>query len=536
VTTPSAPPTPPAPIEELHGEGRSRPWALLSGPASFALVLMVEPGGLDGAALRTLAVTLWVACWWVTEALPIAATSLLPLVLLPALNVLPAADVARLYVQDLLILLLGGFLLALALERWGLHRRLAIFVLARLGGAPRRLVLGFALAAALVSMWISNSGTTLVLLPIALAVSRRLDPLLAPEAHRRFDRSILLAVAYGATAGGLGTYVGTPPNLVFRQRYEEDFGAGLAGGPPAISFLQWMVAFAPLALLLALLFGLVLARGLPRVDGRATRAAVRAEAAALPRWSPGEMLVAAGFALAALLWITREPFELGGHSPSGAGHHALFGWSLWQWPKGWISDGTVAMAITIACFVVRAKPLPGMRVAPGATTVPLLEWSEAESKLPWGVLLLFGGGFALGDAFQSSGLSKALGEGLAHALRGLPPWAIVLGISLFVIAVSEFMNNTACAQVLLPILSGMSRSLGFAPAALLLPAALAASCGFMMPAGTAPNAIVFATRRIRIGEMVRVGALLDVASALLVTAWIVFVALPLLGVPLAPDR
>jgi sodium-dependent dicarboxylate transporter 2/3/5 len=515
--------------EQLHGDGRPRTLALAAGPLLCALVLLVRPGGLAEPALRTLGVALWVACWWVLEALPIAATSLLPLVLLPVFGVLSAADVARLYVQDLLILLLGGFLLALALERWGLHRRLSIFVIARLGGAPRRLVLGFALSAALVSMWISNSGTTLVLLPIALAVSRRLDGTLAPEAGRAFDRSILLAVAYGATAGGLGTYVGTPPNLVFRQRYVEDFGAGRPGGPPEISFLQWLLAFGPLALLLAVLFGLLLARGLPKLDGRATREAVRAEAAALPPWCRGEILVALFFAAAALLWITREPFEIGGRR--------LFGWSLAGWPKqGWVSDGTVAMALTLLCFVVRAPPGPDMRPPRGARTVPLLDWSEAEAKLPWGVLLLFGGGFALGDAFQSSGLSSALGEALGRFLGGRPPFAIVLGICLFVILVSEFMNNTACAQVLLPILSGMARNLHFAPAALLLPAALAASCGFMMPAGTAPNAIVFATRRIRIGEMVRIGLVFDLLSALIVTAWIGWVALPLLGLSLQPER
>jgi sodium-dependent dicarboxylate transporter 2/3/5 len=378
-------------------------------------------------------------------------------------------------------------------------------------------------------MWISNSGTTLVILPIALAVSRRLDGDLAPDAHRRFDRAILLAVAYGATAGGLGTYVGTPPNLVFRQRYQQDFQAGLPGGEPAISFLQWMLAFAPLALALGTIFGLVLARGLPRIDGSRTRAAVRAEAQALPAWCLGERLVALIFALAALLWITREPLEVG--------ERTLFGWSVSLWNRDVITDGTVAMALTLLCFVVRVPPAQDMRAGAerslaAARSVPLLDWREAERRLPWGILLLFGGGFALGEAFRTSGLSTSLGQGLASALGGLAPWVVVLGVCLFVTLVSEFMNNTACAQVLLPILGGMARNLGFSPAALLIPAALAASCGFMMPAGTAPNAIVFATRRIRIGEMVRVGCVLDLVSAVLVTAWVLGIALPSLGIPL----
>ena len=510
--------------EELGGSSRLRPWALVGGPALAGLIELTNPGGFSGPPLHTLAIAAWVACWWVFEALPIAATSLLPLVLLPLFGLKSPAEVARLYMEDLLILLLGGFLLALALERWGLHKRLAIFVLGRLGGAPRRLVLGFALASALISMWISNSGTTLVLLPIALAVGRRIEHDLPPGAKQRVDQAILLAVAFGSTAGGLGTYVGTPPNLIFRERYEADFHVGMAGGAPSISFLQWMVAFAPLALLLAALMGWILGRGLPRLDGRATRDAVRREAAALPRWCLGEALVALLFLAAALLWITRDRAEFGTHIFRGWAE-PLFG------SKNAVTDATVAMVLTLACFVIRVKPGPGMKAPPpGESRVPLLDWNEAESKMPWGILLLFGAGFALGDAFKSSGLSQALGESLALHLHGWPAPAIVLAICLFVTLVSEFMNNTACAQILLPILSAVSPALGLAPAALLLPATLAASCGFMMPAGTAPNAIVFATRRIRIGPMVRVGLLLDLLCAVVITAWMFLVALPLLGI------
>lgn len=513
--------------EPLHGDAGARPLRLLVGPLACALVLLLEPGGLSGAALRTLAITAWVAAWWVLEALPIPATSLLPLALLPLFGVMPAEDVARLYMGDLLILLLAGFLLALAIERWGLHRRIAIAVLARLGGSPRLLVLGFALAAAVISMWISNSATTLVLLPIALAVCRRLErdgsaAGVDDRERRRTDRSLLLAVAYGATAGGLGTYVGTPPNLVFRQRYAEDFGAGTEGGPSPISFPEWMVAFAPLAVLLALVIGLVLAAGLERRDGGATRAAVREEAARLPAWCAGERLVAALFACTALLWITRERLELG--------ERRWFGWAEAWWAKGSVTDATVAITLLILAFTLRAKPAPGMTAPPGARTVPLLEWREAESKMPWGVLLLFGAGFALGQAFHVSGLGEELGRALADGMEGASRWALVLVLTLSVILISEFMNNTACAQVILPILAAVAPRLDIPAPTLLVAATLASSCGFMMPAGTAPNAIVFATGRIRIAEMVRVGIVLDLLSAALVTAWILAVA-PRLGVP-----
>jgi sodium-dependent dicarboxylate transporter 2/3/5 len=512
-------------VSDLEGGGsRFRPWALAAGPLVFLATLLLPPAGLSGAPLKTLAATGWVAAWWIFEALPIAATSLLPLILLPLLGVKTAREVAGLYVEDLLFLLLGGFLLALALERWGLHKRLAIAVLSLLGGDPRRLIFGFCLAAALISMWISNSGTTLVLLPIALAVGRRLAGALPAAEQQRFERSVLLAVAYGATAGGLGTYVGTPPNLVFRERYVRDFGAGTPGGPPEISFLQWMVAFAPLALLLAAVVGFVLSRRLKRQDGAAAREAVRREREALPKWALGERLVAAIFAAAALLWITREPIEIGGH--------VLFGWARLVGGKNVVSDATVAMTLSVLCFLLRAPPLAGMSAPAAARTVPLLDWEQAESKMPWGILLLFGAGFALGDAFKSSGLSSYLGESLSGALVGLPGPLIVLCVTVFVIFITEFMNNTACAQVLLPILSAVAPRLRMEPAALLVPATLAASCGFMMPAGTAPNAIVFATRKVAMGAMVRVGLLLDVGSALLVTAWIVWVALPIFGLEL----
>ncbi|MSR45942.1 MAG: SLC13/DASS family transporter [Planctomycetes bacterium] len=515
---------------DLHAARRSRPWAVAAGPLACTLLLAWQPGGITGPPLYTLAITAWVATWWVLEALPIAATSLLPLVLLPAFGLKPAGEVARLYMEDLLILLLGGFLLALAIERWGLHRRLALGVLALLGGAPRRLVIGFTLSAALISMWISNSGTTLVLLPIALAVGRRLGAELGEEVRPRFERSLLLAIAYGATAGGLGTYVGTPPNLVFRERYLRDFHAGEPGGPPEVTFLQWMVAFAPLALLLALLYGAVLAHRLPRVGASATRAVVRAERAALPPWCSGEWWVALLFTAAALLWITREPIEVDGRDWFGWAQQSLPG-SI-RWVKGTISDGTVAMLLTLLCFVVRVRPAPGMAAPSHGGRVPLLDWHEAEQKLPWGILLLFGGGFALGDAFKTSGLSEILGQALARSLDGTPHILVLLATCLFVTAVSEFMNNTACAQVLLPILSAVAPRLGIAPALLLVTATLAASCGFMMPAGTAPNAIVFATRRLRIGDMVRVGLVLDLLSAVVITAWVWWVA-PHLGLPLA---
>lgn len=515
------------------GEPRARPLALAAGPLACLALLVLRPGGLEGPPLRTLAATAWVALWWILEAVPLAVTSLLPLLLLPLFGVAGAGAVARLYMEDLLFLLFGGFLLALALERWGLHRRLALRVLSLLGGAPRRLVFGCALAAALLSMWISNSGTTLVLLPIATAVGGRVSRGLGEPHAARFEGALLLAVAYGATAGGLATYVGTPPNLVFRERFASDFQAGAPGGPAEISFLEWLLAFAPLALLLALLVGAVLARGLPRVDPAATRAAVRAEAAALPRWSAGEALVAAIFAAAALLWITREPFVVGGRSFFGWGGAGIAAgpWSGGgpiEWGKGMVSDATVAIGLALLCFTVRVPPAPGVAAPPGARRVALLEWQEAERRLPWGILLLFGGGFALGEAFRTSGLSRILGEALARSLAGAPPFWIVLALALFVIAVSEFMNNTACAQVLLPILGAVAPALDLPPVLVLLAATIAASCGFAMPAGTAPNAIVFATRRVPMRRMVRVGLLLDVASALLVTAWLLWAA-PLLG-------
>lgn len=491
-----------------------------AGPLAFAAVLLLAPAAFSGAARMTLATTAWVAAWWILEALPIPATSLLPLVLLPVLGVRPATEVARLYANDLIFLLLGGFLLALTIERWGLHRRVALFVLGRVGSSPRRLSFGFLLAAAVLSMWISNTATALMLLPIALAVCTRLGEAQDAPTGRRTQVALLLSVAYGANLGGIGTYIGTPPNLIFRERYAIDFGAGQQGGPADISFLQWMLAFAPMTLLFLPVVWFALARTLPGRSSAAIEEVLEAENRSLPTWSSGEIQVGLLFVVTAILWITRVPIRVG--------EHVILGWTRW-FPEGFeITDGTVAIAMALTCFVVRARGRS--RDAPGDPREPLMDWSTAESGMPWGILLLYGAGFALGDTFQTSGLSQVLGEQLAGSLAPDRPLLLIGSICLLMTFLTEVTSNTASTSVFLPILSAVALQLQLPAPMLLLPATLAASCAFMLPVGTPPNAIVFATGQVPIRSMVRIGFWINLAAVLWITLYLYHVALPILGI------
>ncbi len=486
--------------------------ALLAGPATFALLWLLA-ADLPGAARNTLAITGWVAIWWIFEAVPIPVASLLPLVLIPATGVRPAREVAGLYLSDLVFLLLGGFLLALMIERWNLHRRIALAVLQSVGTSPRRLVLGFLLASAGLSMWISNSATSLMLIPIALAVTHRLAA--EGSSEGRFEVALLLAVAYGANCGGMATYVGTPPNLVFRERYEADFATGAEGAAPAISFLQWMLLGLPLLVALLPLVWFVLTRKLgsdrdPRIEQQ-----LREERSRLPSWSEGELWAMGVFAVTALLWVTRQPLVIG--------ERQFLGW-IRLFPEGVvISDATVAIGMALLAFVVRA------RREPLAQPEPLLEWKEAERKLPWGIVFLLGAGMVLGDCFKSSGLTVIVGETLAAQFSAWSSTVVMGSVALVVSLITEVASNTATALLTLQTLSAVAPSLEMTPAALLLPATLAASCAFMMPVATGPNAIVFATGRLRIATMVRHGVVLNLAAVVLITFYLQWVALPLLG-------
>ena len=422
------------------------------------------------AASITSAVALLCVFWWIFEPIPIPVTSLVPMALLPLLGVISPADVGAAYGSPLILLLMGGFLLSKGMESTGAHTRIALTVV-RLVGAnePRRLILGFMLAAALLSMWISNTATVLMLLPVALAV------IASSSAPKALAPPLLLGLAWACSIGGLGTPIGTPPTLIFMQVYEETTGT-------AVSFSEWMTWGIPVVALMVPTIALFLARQVPNDL-----------TVALPdigEWRSAEKRVLVIFALTALAWMTRtEPFG---------------GWREWlDMPMA--NDAAVAFCAVIAMFVSRDK-----------TGEPLISWEQA-SAIPWGVLLLFAGGITLAKGFVASGLSTQVGELLAN-LALVPTLFAIVMVAILVTALTEATSNTATTALLMPILAAASMAAQIDPLILMVPAAMSASCAFMLPVATAPNAVVFGTGQIGIQTMVRWGIWVNVLGVLVISA------------------
>lgn len=462
------------------GGARGRSWKLLLGPALAVAVYLLGPGD-DPKVARMAAVAVWMAAWWVTEAVPIPVTALLPIVLLPLSGIAPVAAVAAEYGQPTIYLFLGGFLIALALESTGLHRRLALLLVHKVGSRPRGLVLGFLLSAGLLSMWISNTAAVMVHLPIALSVLAAVRAKGGDDA--RLAPAVLIAVAYGANIGGLATPVGTPPNLIYRDQLGKLFPRA-----PSSSFAGWMAIGVPLAAAYLGVGWLLLTRVAFRLGGEAllgSRDAVLAMRKELGPVRRDEIMAAAVFLATALLWVLRAPLGIGDEK----------------------TDSVIAIAAGILLFVLPSLDRPGER---------LLEWRET-SRLPWGMLLVFGGGFALASGFQSSGLSVWLGGRLA-ALQGIPPFLLMLVVCVAITLLTEFASNTAATQMVLPVLAAAATAAGTDPRYLMVPATLAASCGFMMPVGSPTQTIVFGTGLVPVRDMVRAGIWFDILGIALVAA------------------
>ncbi len=482
--------------------------------------------------LSAAAVTALVACWWITVALPIPITSLLPLVLFPLVGVLPVGRAAAPYADANVFLFMGGFIIALAIEKWGLHRRMALGIVARIGGGRRTIVLGFMVAAAVVSMWISNTATTLMMLPIAMAVitaMEELTPDADPRVRANFAVALLLGVAYAASIGGVATPVGTPPNIAFFGIYRRLFPDA-----PEIGFAQWMLVFAPLALVFVPVVWWVLVGLTCRVPvdrHPVGREVIREQRRLLPPMNRPQRIVAAVFAATAGLWITRS-------IPYGGQNH---GWSamlerLFATADGlpglfraaYVDDATVALAMAALLFMIPAGGGGGAAEASGPTGGRyLMDWETAQ-HLPWGVLLLFGGGFCVAAAFRDSGLSHWCGSVFA-GVEVKNPLLLVLGTCLMLTFLTELTSNTATTQVMLPILARVSHAMGVNPLMLMIPATVSASCAFMLPVATPPNAIVFGTGRVPIGRMVRTGLIINLVGVVLVTLVFYLIGGPVLG-------
>lgn len=464
----------------------ARKIGLWLGPgAALALLAMGCPEGLSFPAWATAALLSWMAVWWATEAIPIPATSLLPLVVIPLIGAGNAGEAAAGYASPIVMLLLGGFIIALGIERWQLHKRIALHIVSRVGSRPGALIFGFMLATALLSMWISNTATTLMMVPIALSAAAVLK-----QDDMAFVAALLLGVCYAASIGGVATPIGTPTNLIAIQWLENHAGT-------TIGYARWMAFGVPAMLLLLPLAWWAVSRGLPRlVDGRAVLAEICSQRDALGPITTPEKRAALVFGLVALLWVGRVPLQLTAENR---------GWDL-PWLQA-LSDMGIAAAGALAMFLLPCGT--GEKRA-------LLRWDEA-AKLPWGILVLFGGGITLGQAITRSGLSDWIGQQLS-ALSVLPPLLFVVAVVALVIFLTELTSNVATMTTLAPILGALAAAIGAAPESLLAPAAVAASCAFMLPVATAPNAIVYATDKVPVARMISRGLRINLIAIVVISA------------------
>ncbi len=458
---------------------------LVLGPTLFLLTMVgFRPEGLSMQGVAVLASTLWVAVWWITEAVPLAVTSLLPIVLFPLTGALGLAQTTGAYGHRIVFLFMGGFILSIAIERWGLHRRIALHIIHLIGTSMSKIVLGFMVATGFLSMWISNSATAVMMMPIAAAIVHQLtdNPHTPEDEQRRFAKALMLAVAYSASIGGIATLIGTPPNLVLAGVVEKLYGY-------EITFNEWFAVGFPLSALLMTVCWIYLTRFAFPMWGRQFRTGreeIARQLRLIGALTPEERRVLVVFACTALAWIGRS-LVLKQFLPA-------------------IDDAIIAVAAAVVLFLIPA---------PNAADGRLLDW-ETASKLPWGILLLFGGGLAIAAGFSDSGLARWIGEQFA-SLQHFPFLVLLLVIVLTVNFLTEITSNVATTSIILPVLAPLAASIGVHPLGLMVGATVAASCAFMLPVATPHNAVVFGTGYLTIPDMARVGVVMNVVSTLIAT-------------------
>lgn len=449
------------------------------GPLWIILCLVIPaPAGMSSPAWACVGFALLMATWWATEAIPIPATSLLPMVLAPVLGIDELDAVAASYADPIIYLFLGGFLLGIAMQRWNLHRRIALKVLSIVGQKPRQQIAGFMIATGFISMWVSNTATSIMMLPIGMSVVSLLGDGDSREVSR-YATALLLAIAYSASIGGVATLIGTPPNALL---------AGyLSGEGIDIGFAQWMTIGLPVSIvMMAVTWWWLTYKGFDLQQSDDGGEMIRRELESLGPMTSAERRVGLIFLIAAATWMLRPLLN--------------------QVGLDWLSDTTIALTAGIGLFLV-----PSGDKTRGA----LLDWDSAK-ELPWGVLLLFGGGLALAGMIKSSGLAEWIAQQLS--IFSVFPVLMLVGIIVLVIIfLTEVTSNTATAAAFLPLLGALAISLDMDPLLITVPAAIAASCAFMMPVATPPNAIVFATGHMKIQSMIRAGLLLNIVGTLLIT-------------------
>ncbi len=465
------------------------------GIAAFLAIFLfadLEPGKPEVTA--TLAVAALMAIWWVTETVPLAVTALVPIVLFPTLGILDGKAVSEVYMNHIIFVYVGGFMMALAMEKWDLHRRIALRLLLLIGVSPGRILLGFMATSAFLSMWISNTATTMMMIPIVLSVVVSLEETLSAKTISRYATGLFLAIAYSSSIGGMSTLVGSPTNLVCPRVLTLLYPAA-----PDISFTSWMAFALPISvIMLVAVFGVIYLLFRPREKwGNLDHAHFKKAYKALGKSSQEERIVLVLFLILAILWITRTGISFNSFT--------IPGWAgLFKTPS-YINDGTVAIFISIILFIIPSPGHKGERI---------MDWETAK-RIPWNIVLLFGGGFALALGFQSSGLALWFGEQLLWT-KGVHPILILLAVVTLMSFLTELTSNVASTQMLLPVFASLALSSGNNPLLIMIPATLASSLAFMLPTATPPNAIIFGTNRIQISTMVRTGFILNMTGVLVV--------------------
>ncbi|SIP94674.1 SLC13 family permease [Maribacter ulvicola] len=463
---------------------------LVLGPLSFVFILLFfRPDGLSEQANAVLASTIWIAIWWITEAIPIAVTALLPLVLFPLSGGLDLSSTSASFGHKYVFLYMGGFIIAIAIEKWNLHRRIALNIINLIGSDVKKIILGFMMATAFLSMWISNTATSVMMLPIGLAIIKQLqdNPDTVEDENQTFGKALMLAIAYSASIGGVATLIGTPPNLVLAGVVLDTYGY-------EITFMQWFVFGLPIAIILIFICWRYLTKyafSFKQKSFPGGKQEIKRLLSNLGKISYEEKVVAFVFALTAFCWITRS-FLLQKILPG-------------------LDDTIIAIFFAIVLFLIPSKKKGEQ----------LINWEEAV-KMPWGIILLFGGGMALAKGFEISGLAVWIGSQMA-SLSGLPIVFLILVLIAAVNFLTEITSNLATTAMLLPVLAPMALTIDVHPFVLMVGAAVAASCAFMLPVATPPNAVVFGSGYLRIPDMVGKGFFMNIISIIILTFFVYFV-------------
>ncbi|HZW38765.1 MAG TPA: SLC13 family permease [Ignavibacteriaceae bacterium] len=474
----------------------------------FVIFIDLKPG--DAKITYMTAAALLMSILWITEAVPLAVTSLIPLFLFPILNLLDGEAVASSYINSTIFLFLGGFLLALAMERWNLHKRIALKIILFVGRTLDRIVFGFFAASAFISMWISNTATAMMMLPIGLAVIKQIEENAGEKSTHNFTLGVLLGIAYGSSIGGVGTLIGTPPNLSFIMKLKILFP-----NAPSVGFAQWMMFAVPLTLIMIFVACTVVTKILYKNKYKMEfeKNVIKEEYKKLGSMIFEEKVVMSVFTCAVLLWIFRVDFNFGAFIIPGWGN-------LLKKPE-FINDGTIAIFAASLLFFIPAKTRKD--------EVNNILDGDIIRKVPWDIILLFGGGFALAKGFITSGLTEYIGSQFT-SLIGIPTILLILISSIILIFLTSLTSNTATAEMMLPIMGAVSVSLGMHPFILMITTAISVSMDFMLPVGTPPNAIVFGSRRIKVYEMAKAGFIINVSSAFVITLIVYFLVPMVFGI------